>query len=219
MPPVTDQPRANSHSSRSERTRKAILAAAADAFVAHGLEGANIEAIAAAAGVNKALVYRHFVRKETLFRHVLEEAYRAMRNAEEALELPDDPMAALDRIVAFTFEYYRLNPGFLTLVGIENLHRGENIRESDAEAVRAGNISSMMARLLERGAAMGVFRSGLDPVALWLSLSNLCWATVSTVHTVRFTFGRDMLEEPHRSQRLAHIQEMVRRYAIAPGHL
>lgn len=208
-----------SHAARTRRTRQAILDAAAGEFVAHGLEGANIEAIASAAGVNKALVYRHFSRKEVLFRHVLEEAYRAMRRAEEALAMPDDPLEALDALVAFTFDYYRTHPGFLTLVGIENLHGGENIRDSDPQSVYAGNISRMVAGILERGVAAGLFRAGLDPVELWLSISNLCWATVSTVHTVRFTFGRDVLAEPERGRRLAHIQEMARRYALRPDHL
>lgn len=208
-----------SHAARTSRTRKAILAAAAGEFVAHGLEGANIEAIAHAAGVNKALIYRHFSRKEVLFRHVLEDAYRAMRDAEEALAMPADPIAALNRLTEFTFDYYRNNQGFLTLVGIENLHGGENIRESDRETVHAGNISRMVASILERGVSAGLFRTGLDPVELWLSISNLCWATVSTVHTVRFTFDRDVLAEPARSARLAHIQEMIRRYALKPNHL
>ncbi|HCV73652.1 MULTISPECIES: TetR/AcrR family transcriptional regulator [Rhizobium/Agrobacterium group] len=208
-----------SHAARTSRTRKAILVAAAGEFVAHGLEGANIEAIAYSAGVNKALVYRHFSRKEVLFRHVLEDAYRAMRDAEESLAMPSDPVAALDRLVEFTFDYYRNNQGFLTLVGIENLHGGENIRESEPETVYAGNISRMVAGILERGATAGVFRPRLDPVELWLSISNLCWATVSTAHTIRFTFGRDVLAEPARSARLAHIQEMIRRYALRPDHL
>jgi AcrR family transcriptional regulator len=203
-----------SHAVRSERTRQAILTAAAGEFIAHGLEGANMEAIASAAGVNKALVYRHFSRKETLFRHVLEAAYRAMRQAEQALDLPQDPVAALDRVTAFTFDYYQNNPGFLTLVGIENLHGGMNLRDSTAEAVDAGTITRMMAAILDRGRAAGVFRDGLDPVEVWLSISGLCWATIATVHTIRFTFARDVLAEPERSQRLQHIQEMLRRYVV-----
>lgn len=207
------------HAARTLRTRKAILAAAAGEFVAHGLEGANMEAIANAAGVNKALIYRHFSRKELLFRHVLEDAYRAMRDAEEALDMPADPVAALDCLTAFTFDYYSNNQSFLTLVGIENLHGGENIRESERDIVHAENISRMVAGILQRGENAGLFRLGLDPVELWLSISNLCWATVSTVHTIRFTFERDVLAEPARSARLAHIQEMVRRYALLPNHL
>ena len=208
-----------SHAERTSRTRRAILTAAASEFVAHGLEGANIEAIAASAGVNKALIYRHFSRKEVLFRHVLEDAYRTMRDAEEELHMPDDPVAALDRLTAFTFDYYTENPGFLTLVGIENLHGGDNIRDSDPDAVHAGNIARMVAGILERGANAGLFRSGIDPVELWLSISGLCWATVSTVHTIRFNFGRDLLDRQERAVRLAHIQEMIRRYTLRPDHL
>lgn len=207
-------PLPNSHEARTRRTREAILAAAAGEFVAHGLEGANMEAIATAAGVNKALVYRHFGRKEVLFRNVLELAYRTMRGAEEALAMPADPLDALDRLCAFTFDYYAANPDFLTLVGIENLHRGENIREADRDSVHAGNISRMVATIIERGVGGGLFYDDIDPVELWLSISGLCWATVSTVHTIEFTFGRRVLDEPERGRRLAHIQLMIRRFVL-----
>ena len=77
----------------------------------------------------------------------------------------------------------------------------------------------MVAGILERGVKAGLFRQGLDPVELWLSISGLCWATVSTVHTIRFNFGRDLLDRQERAARLSHIQEMIRRYALRPDHL
>jgi len=48
-------------------TPAAILAAARDAFAARGYQGASIRAIAAAAGVNPALVHHYFGTKDDLF--------------------------------------------------------------------------------------------------------------------------------------------------------
>jgi AcrR family transcriptional regulator len=48
-----------------------ILDAAAEAFAARGSAGASVEAIAAAAGINKALVYEHHRSKDDLFAAVV----------------------------------------------------------------------------------------------------------------------------------------------------
>ena len=52
---------------RSERTKAAILAAAREHFAASGYERATIRAIAGAAGIDPAMVMRHFGNKERLF--------------------------------------------------------------------------------------------------------------------------------------------------------
>ena len=56
----------------SAETREAILEAAEHIFGDEGLEGARTDAIATAAGVNKALLYYYFRSKEGLYRAVLE---------------------------------------------------------------------------------------------------------------------------------------------------
>ncbi len=70
---------------RSERTKAAILAAAREHFAAYGFERATIRAIAAAAGIDPAMVMRHFGNKEKLFAAA----------AEFNLRLPD--LAAVPR--------------------------------------------------------------------------------------------------------------------------
>jgi len=51
---------------RSETARKAILAAAADLMLEHGLDTASMDEIAQHAGVSKATIYRWWPTKETL---------------------------------------------------------------------------------------------------------------------------------------------------------
>jgi len=57
---------------RAAETRKRILEAALGEFAANGLAGARTEQIAAAAGVNKALLYYYFESKEKLYSAALE---------------------------------------------------------------------------------------------------------------------------------------------------
>jgi AcrR family transcriptional regulator len=57
---------------RAER-RATLLAGAAEAFATGGFDGTSMDDIAAAAGVTKLIVYRHFESKEELYRAILEE--------------------------------------------------------------------------------------------------------------------------------------------------
>lgn len=65
---------------RVER-RKQILAAATSAFSAAGFEDTGLDDVAAAAGVSRAILYRHFESKADLYRAVLERARTRLQSA------------------------------------------------------------------------------------------------------------------------------------------
>jgi AcrR family transcriptional regulator len=64
---------------RGERSAHALLAAAKRGFARHGFRGASVRAIAAAAGVNPALVRYHFGSKAGLYARVIDEAMGGLR--------------------------------------------------------------------------------------------------------------------------------------------
>lgn len=74
------------------RTR--ILAAAAAEFEAKGYEGTSMRGVAAAAGVDSALVHHHFGSKADLFTAVVDVPLRPDRLIAEALVGPRDEIAA-----------------------------------------------------------------------------------------------------------------------------
>jgi AcrR family transcriptional regulator len=55
--------------------REAILHAAAEVFAHAGYAATSVDDIAAAAGITKLIVYRHFEAKEALYRSVLEQVF------------------------------------------------------------------------------------------------------------------------------------------------
>ncbi|HEX2039003.1 MAG TPA: TetR/AcrR family transcriptional regulator [Acidimicrobiales bacterium] len=65
---------------RAER-RAAILRAAARAFAQRGFAGTSMEEVAAAAGITKLIVYRHFASKEALYDGVLEQVSTRLAEA------------------------------------------------------------------------------------------------------------------------------------------
>src|SRR5206468_3618995 len=58
--------------------RAAILRAAATAFAARGFAATSMDDVAAAAGVTRLIVYRHFASKEALYVAVLEHVYERL---------------------------------------------------------------------------------------------------------------------------------------------
>ena len=64
---------------RAQR-RSSIIAGAARAFAAAGFDATSMEDIAAAAGVTKLILYRHFESKEELYRSILEGVSSCLRN-------------------------------------------------------------------------------------------------------------------------------------------
>lgn len=74
--------------------RRALRAAALQAFAAHGFEGAGTRAIAQAAGTNQGLVRHHFGSKEGLWRELVERGLDALLrelNGSEASALLAEP--------------------------------------------------------------------------------------------------------------------------------
>ncbi len=199
----------------AERTRRAILQAATAEFSERGLGGARIDGIGERAGVNKRLVYYYFESKEGLFLAVLEETYRQIREAEKRLHLTDmEPADAVRRLVEFTWNYYLEHPEFLTLLNSENLHCAKHIaglphiRELNSPLVQT------LAGILERGRASGVFRGGIDPVQLYISIAGLAYFYVSNKHTLSAIFGRNLMSPKARSERLSHMTEVVLGYVL-----
>lgn len=80
-------PSESTQADRAAETRGRILDAALAEFAAHGLAGARTEQIAAAAGVNKALLYYYFESKEKLYAAALEMVSARVRDRSMAVFL------------------------------------------------------------------------------------------------------------------------------------
>ncbi len=91
---------------RADATRAAILAAAEEHFAAQGLAGARTEAIAAAAGVNKAMLYYYFESKDRLYEAVVRNHFEAFnREALELLQSQGPAPEILLRYVGLHFDF------------------------------------------------------------------------------------------------------------------
>jgi AcrR family transcriptional regulator len=200
----------------AERTRTAILRAAVAEFAALGPGGARTEAIAARAGVNKKLLYYYFANKDDLFLAAIELAYADIRSAERQLRLDTlEPADAVRSLVAFTWRHYVEHPEFMRLLESENLAAAAHLKRSTRVRDLNSPLVPMLADVVARGERAGLFRAGIDPLQLYVSIAGLAYFYLSNNHTLSTIFGRDLREPAAMEDRLAHITDVVMAYVLA----
>ena len=199
----------------ADRSQLAILASARDEFARHGLAGARMDSIAERAGLNKRLIYYYFGSKDDLFLAVLEGTYADIRQAEQRLHLDEvEPVEAIRRLISFTWHYYLEHPEFITLLNSENLHRAEHLKRSDRIQEMNSPLVQLLDGVLERGKHNNLFRAGVDPVQLYISIASLCYFYLSNNDTLSAVFGRNLRAPKAMAQRLSHMTDLVLGYVL-----
>ena len=177
----------------SSAARSAILAAARAEFSAKGLTGARVNEIAARAGVNKQLIYYYFGSKEDLYRAALEVVYTEIRTQERSLKLGDmQPEEAMATLIGFSFDYLAEHPDFIGLLNHENAQGARHVRDSSAIRDTNSPLIELIAKTLARGIRARVFRRGIDPVELYISVAGMSYFFFSNRLTLSSIFGRDL---------------------------
>lgn len=196
----------------AEATKARILAAAKREFAKSGLGGARVDVIAARAKANKRMIYHYFGNKEQLFQTVVEAAYVDIRSAEQKLDLESLPARdALEKLIRFTWDYYLKNPEFITLVNSENLHRARHVKDSEVFRNISRRFVDMVGRLLDRGVAEGVFRPGIDPVHLNITIAAIGYYYLTNRYTGSILFERDFMAPEALEERLRFNLETIMR--------
>ncbi len=186
----------------AELTRKRILAAASVEFAHKGLGGARVDEIALRSKSNKRMIYHYFGSKEKLFTAVLEAAYLGIRSAEQELHLDElEPEDAIRRLVEFTWNYHLQHPEFLTLVNSENLHRAKHLKSSEVIRKTSNQFVNMVKAILDRGVAKGVFRDGIDPVQLNITIASISYYYITNRFTGSIIFERDFMSKENLAAR------------------
>lgn len=210
--PVSEKPRKRD----SIGTQEKILAAAQAEFARHGYDGARVDAIIARAKISKNLLYHHFRSKEDLYVKVLERTYETMRRRHDEVPLVGlEPVAAMRRLCESTFQTFIEEPDVIVMMNTENLHRGKHVAKSPIIRQLYSRLSSTIQTILEQGEKRGVFRSGIDPVELYISISALGYFYLSNRYTLSMIFDRDLKSPDNLARRKAHIVDMTMAYLTA----
>ena len=196
----------------AERSKADILAVATEEFATNGLSGARVDAIAERTRTSKRMIYYYFGGKDGLYKAVLEKAYSEIRLLDSHVGIEDaEPIEAIRRIVEITFDYDENHPHFISLVNVENVHRGETIAKLPSVRQRNASVIRVLTAILERGAKQGVFRSDVNAVDLHLFISALCVFRVSNRYTFGTIFGVDLSEPSVRKRhKKMHVEAILR---------
>lgn len=146
----------------SPSTRDRILAAARELFSAHGFKGTTTAAIARHAGVNEALIFRHFPAKKDLYSAILRDRLEdeATTAVIRAAECPSINAEEALRLVATRFAE-SADPVFLRLYYHSALEGHELAAEFYQQFVN--RVILLVKELIKKGIAEKRFRE-VDPL-------------------------------------------------------
>lgn len=194
-------------------SREKILSAAVREFAEKGLDGARVEKIARRSRVNKNLLYHYFGDKDQLFLAVLEHVYQTLRDHQSDLSIRGmEPEDGMRKLVEFTANVWIEMPDFLRILSSENLHEARHVRQSRKISGMYNPLLDTINELLHQGVKKGAFRSGVDPIDLYISISSLSAHYVANRHTFEAIFQTSLMTPKRLRTRLAHITDMVLRY-------
>ena len=161
-----------------EERRKLIVEAAGRLFGERGYDGTRLDAVAAAAGVTKPVLYRHFADKRALYLALLER-HRADLGSFAGAVPPDGPLEARLRAVLEVWLDYVQAHSYAWRMLFRDTGGGEEVRafrvevHAEARAVLAGMIRHL-------AAPASIPERELEPLAELLSMgmaSLVLWWT------------------------------------------
>jgi AcrR family transcriptional regulator len=195
----------------SAETRERILDAAEQAFSEHGLAGARVASIAAAADANKAMLYYYFGSKDGLYTAVLERAVDAVVSMAEAVLVASD--APPDQRVLAFIEGYRdflsTRPKLVRLMAHEVLSGGARILP--LALTRAPLVLGAFWRAVHEGQALGTINPELDARAVLPALlaPYILFNVGSTIAAGRIPIDPEQLRSVYHDTAMAIARDGV----------
>ena len=171
----------------TESLRDRILEAAWAEFGDKGFSGARMDDIAQASGASKQVLFHHFSNKEGLFQAVLERGFRRTRSADESLRRSlsrSEPEPALRKFIDGVFGTTPETIRFQNILHDENRFEAIHARKMHDVRGSYANLIELLADILARGAALGLFRSCVDPAELFTSLAGLFTFRLTNRYTI-----------------------------------
>jgi TetR/AcrR family transcriptional regulator len=210
MRAVVSKPRLGSRG-RPEESRAAILQAAVREFSREGVAGARTDAIARAAGVNKALLYYYFKDKETLYAAVLDQVFGGLtRSIQEALSSDLPPREKLLAYVGAHFDYIGSHPLYPRIVQAEMMRAGRGSVPQLERVIKQyiRPLFTRVAAVIQEGQAAGDFRP-VDPQQFIPSMIAVIVSHFTNAPVKRLMTGDDPLSPERLAARRAAVLDFI----------
>jgi TetR/AcrR family transcriptional regulator len=195
---------------RPKLSRAAILQAAIREFSQEGVAGARTDAIARAAGVNKALLYYYFKDKEALYDAVLDQVFAGVRAAiHGSLSRRLPPKEKLVAYICAHFDYIASNSLYPRIVQAEFLRAGHDpsrLKRIAKQYFRPVFLD--ISALLKEGTESGDFRP-VDPIHFIPSMISVIVFYFNTAPIVKVMTGADPMSPQRLADRRAAVVDFI----------
>jgi TetR/AcrR family transcriptional regulator len=196
---------------RPEESRAAILHAAIREFSEEGIAGARTDAIAQAAGVNKALLYYYFKDKESLYGAALDEVFGGLSAAiNEALSRDLPPGKKILAYAGAHFDYIASNPLYPRIVQGEMMRAGKG-GPTEMRRIKQQYflpIFDRVAKVLIEGMDAGVFRK-VNPQHFIPSMIAVIVFYFNAAPVMRLMTGEDPMIKERIAERRAAVMDFI----------
>jgi AcrR family transcriptional regulator len=199
----------------AEVARNAILDAAEEIFAENGFDGARIDAIAAASGYNKSLIFHYFDDKLGLYTAVLK---RIEQQGNELQAIMLAPWLAnesftsdaskfrtfVEIVIRWVFDYMLENPRALRMLVWEAAEGWQTIKKI-ASLFNTDDVK-LFRQILSRAQEAGVIRPGTDPYMMFLLAITTCMSYPIFTPYLELAFEDEDLSSPDA---LLRAREMI----------
>lgn len=195
----------------AEATREALLAAATGLFADRGFAGATVDAIAARARVNKAMINYHFHGKQGLYTAILRRDFDwALTRLAELEHQPARADVKLARFVAIFGDLHQRRPGLSAMMLREAMSGGRGLEPALLPNLR--RIFEAVQSIVAQGVAEGTFRK-VDPLFMHQTVIG-CLTFFFAAKPLRdrmIAEGVVSVAPPNPQEFVTHIQELLAR--------
>jgi TetR/AcrR family transcriptional regulator len=198
-------------------TREALLAAGTELFAARGYDGVPVAAIAAKAGVNKAMISYHFGGKRRLYLAIVSATFAEIVAGVERLAESSRPAPeVLRELVAMVGQMAtRRHPHFCTMMLREVVAGGAHLEPELVE--QPARVLGAVQRIVARGVREGDFRP-VDPLLTHLSLvgSLVFFFATAPFRERVLAARRPAVTPPEPAAYVKHMQDLLT-HGLAAG--
>ncbi len=164
-----------------EETRRAILDAALELFVADGYANVSIRSLAAKVEYSPGAIYSYFPSKDAIFFALAEEGFRRLGAGELASVSTDDPLQDVRNTAWRLYEFSKQQPQYFALVFLDR-HVPRIGREYEQFAFMTEMKDRVLARVqrcIDRGVLPATVGADVALRLLWAPIIGITSALVS----------------------------------------
>ena len=193
-----------------------ILQVAEKLFAEHGFEGTSTRALAAAAGVNLAMISYYFGSKEELFRQLLLQRMLTFREKIAELTTKDLPAwQKMETIIEGYVNQMLANSDFHQIIYRELSLDNSPMRESITDHILTNMRNIHL--ILEQGQADGSFRNDIDKHLLMATITGTIVQTIKSPYLSMKMIGKNpvtdsLYEETHKIRLKNYLKTLVGGY-------